>query len=205
MVFVGKKKKTTSEWLGLIFFYHEKQVCDLPFVFFSDPELMPILAGTLIAACFGCDQNKSVILQELSMDMLLSLLKSCKNSLPPVLSISGIDNPSPDEAGESNQSGPESRKHQVDVPFSQKSHRSSTRNPRTLSLKGSLSNNTRSTKIRNQRESKVTKISEETGQKPNQYAPETSPLMLHTRFPASFIDRAEHFFSGDCSSSMNHM
>ncbi|KAJ4713125.1 S phase cyclin A-associated in the endoplasmic reticulum [Melia azedarach] len=60
------------------------KVCDLPFVFFSDPELMPVLAGTLVAACYGCEQNKAVVQQELSMDMLVSLLRSCRNVLPAV-------------------------------------------------------------------------------------------------------------------------
>lgn len=183
------------------------KVCDLPFVFFSDPELMPVLAGTLIAACFGCDQNRSVILQELSMDMLLSLLKSCKNSLSPsVQSVSVVvDNQQPplDETSESNQSVAESRKLQVDGPTSQKSHRFSTRNARTLSQKVAVSsNNTKSMKMRNQRENKVSKVSEEMGHKKNQYMAETSGLMLmlYNRFPQSFIDRAEHFFSiNSCS------
>ncbi|KAL6855941.1 hypothetical protein ACP4OV_018743 [Aristida adscensionis] len=42
------------------------KVCDLPFVFFSDPELMPILAAALIAVCYGCDQNRSVVQQEIN-------------------------------------------------------------------------------------------------------------------------------------------
>ncbi|CAH9095768.1 unnamed protein product [Cuscuta epithymum] len=59
------------------------KVCDLPFVFFSDPELMPVLAGILVASCFGSnEQNKGIIQQELSTDMILSLLKACRNSLP---------------------------------------------------------------------------------------------------------------------------
>ncbi|CAM8975381.1 unnamed protein product [Rhodiola kirilowii] len=58
------------------------KVCDLPFVFFSDPKLMPVLAGTLIASCFGCEQNKVIVQLELSMDMVISLLRSCKNGLP---------------------------------------------------------------------------------------------------------------------------
>lgn len=187
----------------------EEQVCDLPFVFFSDPELMPVLAGTLIAACFGCDQNKSVILQELSMEMLLSLLKSCKSSfLPPpppaVQPVSVVtDNhhlPPPEETTESSQLVAESR--------TQKSHRFSTRNARTLSQKVSVSsNNTKSIKTRNLRENKVSKVSEEMGHKQNQHMPETTSgliLMLHNRFPQSFIDRAEQFFSIDhCSFTMD--
>ena len=59
-----------------------KQVCDLPFVFFSDPELTPILGGTLVAACYGCEQNRDVVQQELSTEMLLALLRSCRQGLP---------------------------------------------------------------------------------------------------------------------------
>ncbi|XP_078430275.1 uncharacterized protein LOC144702200 isoform X2 [Wolffia australiana] len=58
------------------------KVCDLPFVFFSDPELSPILAGTLVAACFGSEQNRDVVQQELSTEMLITLLRSCKQDLP---------------------------------------------------------------------------------------------------------------------------
>ncbi|KAL3513098.1 hypothetical protein ACH5RR_025815 [Cinchona calisaya] len=170
------------------------KVCDLPFAFFSDPELMPILAGTMVAACFGCEQNKSVVLQELSMDMLLSLLKSCRNNSPEVQPISLLD-PTSDEAGESNQFGPECRKPQVDTLYPQKSQRHSMRNARTLSQKGAAATNVKTIKMRNQREKQVTKLSEETGQKLCQYTCETSALMLHCRFPGSFMDRAEQFFS----------
>lgn len=57
------------------------KVCDLPSVFLSDPELMPILAAALTAACYGCDQNRSVVFEEIiSSDMLRSLLRSCRAS-----------------------------------------------------------------------------------------------------------------------------
>lgn len=139
----------------------ERQVCDLPFVFFSDPELMPALAGMLVAGCFGCEQNKTVVLQELSTDMLLSLLKSCRNNSQAAQSMSVLDNPlPPDEAGESNLLGPECRKSQVDTSLSQRSQRHNNRNARNLSQKGGPSNNVKVIKMRNQRENKVAKISE---------------------------------------------
>ncbi|XP_071903989.1 uncharacterized protein [Coffea arabica] len=179
------------------------KVCDLPFVFFSDLEFMPILAGTLVAACFGCEQNKTVVLQELSTDMLISLLKSCRNSSPaPAESIAVLDN-TPDEAGESNHLGPECRKSQVDTP-PQRSQRPNNRNARTLSQKGGPSNNIKTIKMRIQRESRVGKLSEETGQKHNPYTSETSAAMLHCRFPERFIDRAEQFFSAECTNYSLH-
>lgn len=154
------------------------KVCDLPFVFFSDPDLMPVLAGTLVAACFGSEQNKGVVQQELSIEMLLSLLKSCKNGS----SLSQV-NPTMDESTESTQSGPETRKLHGDS--SQRSSRSNTRSTRVLSGKSAVGNSNRSGKIRNQKDNnKSTRVSES-----------NSNLMLHSRFPTSFIDRAELFFS----------
>eukprot|EP01018_Ginkgo_biloba_P024852 Gb_27228 [translate_table: standard] len=54
------------------------KICDLPFAFFSDPQLTPVLVGTLLAVCYGCEQNRDVVQQELSMEMLLVLMKSSK-------------------------------------------------------------------------------------------------------------------------------
>lgn len=163
------------------------KVCDLPFVFFSDPELMPILAGTLVAACYRCDQNMSVVQQELSMDMLLSLLTSCRKNL---------ENPPADDSVvcNHNQLGSESRKLQVETPL--RSSRYNARGTRVSLGKGGgggSGNSTRTGKMRNQRESKATKICEELGLKNNLETPST--LMLHSRFPGSFIDIAEQFFS----------
>ncbi|MCO5606287.1 hypothetical protein L7F22_060474 [Adiantum nelumboides] len=55
------------------------KICDLPFAFFSDPSLMPALVGTLLAVCYGSEQNRDVVREELSMEMLLSLLKSSRS------------------------------------------------------------------------------------------------------------------------------
>lgn len=57
------------------------KICDLPFAFFSDPLLMPVLVGTLLAICYGSEQNRDVVREELSMDMLLSLLKSSRTEV----------------------------------------------------------------------------------------------------------------------------
>nr|GEW96397.1 hypothetical protein [Tanacetum cinerariifolium] len=160
------------------------KVCDLPFVFFSDPELMPVLAGTLVAACFGSEQNKEVVQQELSIEMLLSLLKSCKTGSP-----TSQVNPPIDESSESIQSSPESRK--IPGDSSQRSNRNNTRITRGQSGKsGAIGNNNRSAKIRNQKDSSTrpTRVCESNTES-------CSNLMLHSRFPASFIDRAEIFFS----------
>lgn len=174
----------------------EEQVCDLPFVFFSDPELMPVLAGTLVAACFGCDQNKGVVQQELSTDMLLSLLRSCKNSLPAFCPRSTIDNHPTDEFTESIQLGPELRKLQGDIV--QRSSRFNLRSTRAPG-KGGAPGNSRILKMRNPKDgSKAMKFYDEKGPKHNLSTSETSSnLMLHSRFPESFIDKAEQFFSTD--------
>ncbi|KAL4633569.1 hypothetical protein ACB092_04G132000 [Castanea dentata] len=170
------------------------KVCDLPFVFFSDPDLMPVLAGTLVAACYGCEQNKGVVQQEISIDMQLSLLSSCRNVFPSLQSNSNVDNSIKDNSSENNQLGPEFKKPQVES-----SLRSSRYNARStkvcLGKAGSLGNSIRNGKMRNQRDGKTIKASEEMVLKQNLLVSETSTTMLYCRFPSSFIDRAEQFFS----------
>ncbi|KAI9175015.1 hypothetical protein LWI28_026210 [Acer negundo] len=175
------------------------KMCDLPFVFFSDPELMPILAGTLVAACYACEQNKGVVQQELSMDMLLSLLRSCRNVLPAVRSNPTLENLTMDGSSESNQQGSELRKSQGDIPL-----RSSRYNARctrvSLGKGGASGNSVRIGKMRKERDTKTLKLSEDTNLKNNPRAMETS-LMLHCRFPSNFIDKAEHFFSAEITNA----
>lgn len=157
------------------------QVCDLPFVFFSDPDLMPVLAGTLVAACFGSEQNKGVVQQELSIEMLISLLKSCKSGSPTSQSCPI------DASTESTQSGPDSRKLHGDS----SQQRSNRRITRVQSVKsGALGNNNRNMKIRNQKDGgkTITRVCDSNSES-------CSNLMLYSRFPASFIDKAELFFS----------
>ncbi|KAK9277972.1 hypothetical protein L1049_027529 [Liquidambar formosana] len=156
---------------------------------------MPVLAGTLVAACYGCEQNKGVVQQELSTDMLLSLLRSCRNGLPTLRSNPTLHHSPTDDSPEFNQLGPESKKLQVDTPL--RSSRYNARSTRVSLGKGGASgNSTRIGKMRSQRDSKATKTCEELALKLNPQASETSTtLMLHCRFPGSFIDRAEQFFS----------
>uniref|UniRef100_A0A803M0X6 S phase cyclin A-associated protein in the endoplasmic reticulum N-terminal domain-containing protein n=1 Tax=Chenopodium quinoa TaxID=63459 RepID=A0A803M0X6_CHEQI len=172
------------------------KVCDLPIAFFSDPELMPILAGTLVAVCFGCEQNKGVVQQELSTEMILSLVKFWKSSLPLVRSKSPTGNPSVEDSTESSSVTLERKKLQSDA--SVKSTRFTTRGSRLSLPKGNVSgsSNGRNGKIRNPRDSRTSKNLEDTTSKiksPASVAPTVLPL--YCRFPPSFVDRAEQFFS----------
>ncbi|KAJ1421843.1 hypothetical protein SESBI_13481 [Sesbania bispinosa] len=180
------------------------KVCDLPFIFFSDPELMPILAGTLVAACYGCEQNKFVVQQELSVDMLLSLLRSCKNAVPATQHNATLDNSPTDESGECNQLGTEFRKPQVDIPI--KHSRSNGKGTRTsLGKGGALGNSMKNGRIRSLRDSKATKNSEEVVPRNNLSISETSHSMLHCRFPHSFIDKVEQFFSAEMANGVDEV
>ena len=169
------------------------QVCDLPFVFFSDPELTPILASTLAAACYGCDQNRGLVLQELSVDMLLSLLKSCRQGVVAANSdISPQDNSLSSDLCDGTQLAQEARKPQADILL--KPNRKSTRVP---SGKGSVSgSNTKASKTKVQRDNRGTKTRDEWAFKHNLPSSETShTFMLHHRFPTTFLDKAEEFFT----------
>jgi len=163
-------------------------------VFFSDTELIPVLAGALVAACYGCEQNKCVVQQELSMDMLVSLLQSCRNVSPAMRSDPIVENLPTEDANESNQQISELKKSsQGDI--LQRSNRYNSRSMRVLTGKaGTFGNSIRGGKMRSQRDGKTTKTSEEMALKHNPVAPQTS-MMLHCRFPSSFMDRAEQFFT----------
>nr|CAN59984.1 hypothetical protein VITISV_042692 [Vitis vinifera] len=186
-------------WIGVIVYVKKGVVCCSE-AEACDPELMPILAGTLVAACYGCEQNKGVVQQEVSMDMLLSLLRSCRNALPGVRSNSILDSSRMDDSSECNTVGPESRKLLMDVSLRPSRHNA--RSTRGILGKGVASGNSlRLGKMRNQRDSKGLKTCEEMALKHNMQAPETpSALMLHFRFPSSFMDRAEQFFSAGTAS-----
>ncbi|CAN6470102.1 unnamed protein product [Victoria cruziana] len=166
------------------------KVCDLPFAFFSDPELTPVLAGTLVAACYGCEQNRGVVQQELSMDMLLSVLKSCRRGLVNSRSDHAYhaspENSSVDDTSNPNRPGLESRRLQVDIPV--KPSRSNQRYSRVVLGKGGFSGaygrTTKAKPTGNQKDLRGVK------------GVEASPhFMLHNRFPSSFLDKAEEFFS----------
>lgn len=152
---------------------------------------MPVLAGALVSACYGSEQNKGVVQQELSMDMLLSLLKSCRNLVP-------ANNLLAEEPNESNQQNSEVKKSHGDV-----SVRSSRHNAKaTRGRVGAIGNGTRGGKTRNQRDGKATKTSEEMALKHNPLPVESS-MKLSLRFPSSFIDKAEQFFSANPGDILN--
>ncbi|KAK4750447.1 hypothetical protein SAY87_003929 [Trapa incisa] len=172
------------------------KVCDLPFVFFSDPELMPVLAGTLVAACYGSEQNRSVVQQELSMEMLLSLLKSCKNVTGSAATKSSnlIDNLQSDW-GEYNQMGVESRKSRAEK--SMRYTRGSARGLRASLVKGaSCGNGVKMGKRRGDRG--AAKGGEGPSSESGAITGTHSPLIL-CRLPNSFISKAEKFFSEEVS------
>ncbi|CAI8584769.1 unnamed protein product [Vicia faba] len=162
------------------------KVCDLPFVFFSDPELMPILAGILVAACYGCEQNKFMVQQELSVDMLLSLLRSCRTAAPAIQFNSNLDNITTDESSGSNQSG---------IVKHGRSNGKGTR--ASFGKGGALGNGTKSSsRARSLRDGKATKNSDEA-------IPKYSHSLLHCRFPHSFLDKVEQFFSTDITNEVD--
>ncbi|CAK8563221.1 unnamed protein product [Lathyrus sativus] len=161
------------------------KVCDLPFVFFSDPELMPILAGTLVAACYGCEQNKFMVQQELSVDMLLSLLRSCRIAAPATQLSSNLDNITTDESSGSNQSA---------IVKHGRSNGKGTR--ASFGKGGALGNSAKSSRTRSMRDGKATKNSDEA-------VPKYSHSMLHCRFPNSFLDKVEQFFSTDITNEVD--
>lgn len=153
---------------------------------------MPILASTLVAACYGCDQNKGVVQQEISTEMLLPLLESCRKMLA-LRSNSNTDHCAVNESID-NQPSIDLKKVQVDA--SPRLSRHNSRSTRISSGKsGPSGNSMKNGKVRNHRDYKATKSLEEPALKPSMPASETSSVMLHYRLPLSFIDRAEHFFS----------
>lgn len=155
---------------------------------------MPVIAGTLIAACYGCEQNKAVVLQEISIDMLLPLLRSCRDFLL-VRVNSNVENGRTDDSIEcSSNVSFESLKSQFDP--SSRPSRQSVRNSRLSSIckGGAFGYSMKVAKLRSQRDEKVNKGYEEMSIK-HYIASEQSSIMLHSRFPVSLINRVEHFFS----------
>ncbi|CAL9770218.1 unnamed protein product [Musa acuminata subsp. burmannicoides] len=173
-----------------------QKVCDLPFVFFSDADLTPILAGTLVAGCYGCEQNRGIVLQELSTDMLLSLLKSCKQALLSVQPDSVQSNISVSDATDSNQMVSDARKPQSEIHA-----RSIRKNTRASLGKGLSSSTTKINKTKIQRDCRGTRTFDEWVFKHNLSSTEASScFMLHWRFPISFLDKAEEFFLAEALS-----
>lgn len=170
------------------------QLCDLPFVFFSDPELTPILASTLMAACYGCDQNRGLVLQELSLDMLLSLLKSCRQSLLAAQSdnLAAENLMAVSDLYDGTQPTPDARKFHGDI-----SLKTSRKGSKVALGRGSSSgSNAKASKTKIQRDYRGTKTCDEWAFRHNLPSLETSQtFMLHQRFPTSFLDKAEEFFT----------
>ncbi|TVU38092.1 hypothetical protein EJB05_11443 [Eragrostis curvula] len=166
------------------------KVCDLPFVFFSDPELMPILAAALIAVCYGCDQNRSVVQQEISTDMLRSLLKSCRTSgLTPSDSI-GADGAGTYNLSDNTQMSLDIRNAQGEIPI-----RSNRKGGRAVVGKG-VSGVIRSSRSKVQKDVRGTRAIDD-GPLKQRAGEASSTFMLHRKIPASFLDRAEDFFCSE--------
>lgn len=152
---------------------------------------MPILAGTLVAACYGCEQNKFMVQQELSVDMLLSLLRSCRTAATATQLSSNLDSIPTDESSGSNQLA------------IAKHGRSNGKGTRASFGNGGALGNGRKSKTRILRDGKATKNSDEVVPKYKQFSSETSHSLLHYRFPHSFLDKIEQFFSTDVSNEVD--
>lgn len=148
---------------------------------------MPILAAALIAVCYGCDQNRSVVQQEISTDMLRSLLKSFRTS-----GLTSSDSIAADGSGTKNSSDStqillDTRNSQGDI-----SIRSSRKSARLILGKG-IPGGIRLSRNKGQRDGRGTRTADDEPLK--QRAGEaSSTFMLHRKIPASFLDRAEEFF-----------
>ncbi|KAF0919279.1 hypothetical protein E2562_029043 [Oryza meyeriana var. granulata] len=172
------------------------KVCDLPFVFFSDPELMPILAAALIAVCYGCDQNRSVVQQEISTDMLRSLIKSCKT--PGLAASDSIlsDGWGTNSSNDSTQILLDTRNSQGDI-----SIRSNRKSARPVLGKG-VSGVIRLSRSKGQRDGRGARIGDD-GPLKQRAGEASSNFMLHRKIPASFLDRAEEFFCSESNTAAN--
>ena len=53
-----------------------QQLCNLPFPYFSEPELKKILFPTLIATCHDSAENRGILTEEMSYQMLDDFIKS---------------------------------------------------------------------------------------------------------------------------------
>lgn len=63
-----------------------QKLCQLPFQYFSDPQLIKVLFPSLIAACFNSRQNKTILEHEMSCVLLATFIQvpsvSCLPSWP---------------------------------------------------------------------------------------------------------------------------
>ncbi|KAI5007739.1 hypothetical protein ZWY2020_008787 [Hordeum vulgare] len=164
------------------------KVCDLPFVFFSDPELMPILTTALIAVCYGCDQNRSVVLQEISSDMIVTLLRSCRASLLATLDSVAVDGSGANNSGDSSHISPDIRNSLSDM-----SIRSSRKGVRPVLGKG-VSGAIRLNRNKNQKDGRGVRAGDDGGPIKQRAGEASSAFMLHRKIPAFFFEKAEEFF-----------
>uniref|UniRef100_A0A0E0L9R9 S phase cyclin A-associated protein in the endoplasmic reticulum N-terminal domain-containing protein n=1 Tax=Oryza punctata TaxID=4537 RepID=A0A0E0L9R9_ORYPU len=156
----------------------------VPPYFTSDPELMPILAAALIAVCYGCDQNRSVVQQEISTEMLRSLIKSCKT---PGLAASDsilLDGWGTNSSSDNAQIFLDTRNPQGDI-----SIRSNRKSARPVLGKG-VSGVIRLSRNKGQRDGRGARIGDD-GPLKQRAGEASSNFMLHRKFPASFLDKAE--------------
>ncbi len=157
---------------------------------------MPILATALIAVCYGCDQNRSVVQQEISTEMLRSLIKSCKT---PGLAASDsilLDGWGTNSSSDNTQILLDTRNPQGDI-----SIRSNRKSARPVLGKG-VSGVIRLSRNKGQRDGRGARIGDDGPLK--QRAGETSSnFMLHRKIPASFLDKAEEFFCSENDTAAN--
>lgn len=52
-----------------------RQLCSLPFQYFSNPKLVDILYPCLISCCYMSESNRAIIEQELSCDLLANYIE----------------------------------------------------------------------------------------------------------------------------------
>uniref|UniRef100_A0A0E0DZL0 S phase cyclin A-associated protein in the endoplasmic reticulum N-terminal domain-containing protein n=1 Tax=Oryza meridionalis TaxID=40149 RepID=A0A0E0DZL0_9ORYZ len=168
----------------------------VPPYFTSDPELMPILATALIAVCYGCDQNRSVVQQEISTEMLRSLIKSCKT---PGLAASDsilLDGWGTNSSSDNTQILLDTRNPQGDI-----SIRSNRKSARPVLGKG-VSGVIRLSRNKGQRDGRGARIGDD-GPLKQRAGEASSNFMLHRKIPASFLDKAEEFFCSENDTAAN--
>uniref|UniRef100_A0A0D9X148 S phase cyclin A-associated protein in the endoplasmic reticulum N-terminal domain-containing protein n=1 Tax=Leersia perrieri TaxID=77586 RepID=A0A0D9X148_9ORYZ len=168
----------------------------VPPYFTSDPELMPILAAALIAVCYGCDQNRSVVQQEISTDMLRSLIKSCKTSGLATSDSILLDGWGTNISSDNTQILLDTRNSLGDV-----SIRSSRKSARPVLGRG-VSGVIRLSRNKGQRDGRGTRIGDD-GPLKQRAGEASSNFMLHRKIPASFLDRAEEFFCSENNTAAN--
>lgn len=166
------------------------KVCDLPFAFFSDPELMPILTTALIAVCYGCDQNRSVVLQEISSDMIDTLLRSCRASVLATSDSVAVDGSGANNSGDSTHILPDIRNSLSDM-----SIRSSRKGARPVLGKG-ISGAIKLNRNKNQKDGRGVRAGDDGGPLKQRAGEASSAFMLHRKIPAFFFEKAEEFFCG---------